>query len=152
MHRLLYVSESRIDDVDARSAVSRIVEQAQINNALSGLTGALIFTGQHFAQVLEGPQEAIQTVMAYIHTDKRHSNVVVVDKSPITRRLFADWQMAYHGPSQFVSRHVTRLLHATSQSERQRATEWLTELAREFTARPLQTVAKPKVHASLIKS
>ena len=116
--------------------VSRIVEQAQINNALSSLTGALIFTGQHFAQVLEGPQEAIHTVMAYIHTDKRHSNVVVVDETPITRRLFADWQMAYHGPSQFVSRHVTRLLHATSQSERRRATEWLTELARQFTAKP----------------
>ncbi|WP_411290755.1 BLUF domain-containing protein [Sphingorhabdus sp.] len=136
MYRLLYVSESRIEEADAQSVVSRIVEHAQINNALSGLTGALIFTGQHFAQVLEGPREAIHTVMACIQTDKRHSNVVVVDETPITGRLLADWQMAYCGPSQFVSRHVTRLLHATSQSERQRATDWLTELARQFTAKP----------------
>jgi hypothetical protein len=145
MQRLLYVSESRLAEADAQSMVSQIVAHAQINNALSGITGALIFTGQHFAQVLEGPEDAINTVMAYIHTDTRHGNIMVVDKSPITRRLFADWQMAYQGPSQFVSRHVTRLLHAISQSDRKRAAEWLTELAREFTATPSQAASSQEL-------
>ena len=143
MQRLLYVSESRIGEPHAQSVVSRIVAHAQINNGLYDITGALIFTGQQFAQVLEGSEDAIQTVMACIHTDTRHGKIMVVDKSPITRRLFADWQMAYQGPSQFVSRHVTRILHATSQSERERAAEWLTELAREFTTPPSQAGNQP---------
>ena len=52
MQRLLYVSESRIDEADAQSVVSQIVAHAQLKNAQLGLTGALIFTGEHFAQVL----------------------------------------------------------------------------------------------------
>lgn len=152
MHRLLYISESCIEEADAPSAVSQIVAHSQNNNALLGLTGALIYTGEHFAQVLEGPQEAIHTVMAYIHTDTRHTNIVVVDKSLIRDRLFADWQMAYQGPSQFVLRHVTRLLHTTSCSERQRATDWLTELAREFTKTPSKTGAPPGLNASWISA
>ena len=140
MQRLLYISKSRIADADKQSAVSQTVEHAQINNARLGITGALLFTGLYFAQVLEGSSEAIQTLMADIKTDTRHGKVVVVDESPITERLFPDWQMAYQGPSQFVSRKVERLLHTTSPAERQRAAEWLTDLAREFTA----TASQPK--------
>lgn len=134
MQRLLYVSESRIKEADAQAVVSQIVAHAQVKNARHGLTGALIFTGEHFAQVLEGCQEAIDTVMTYIMTDPRHGAVTIVDRSAVSARIFAQWQMAYQAPSQFVSRHVTRLLHATSQSEKQRAAEWLTELTREFRA------------------
>jgi hypothetical protein len=134
MQRLLYVSESRIDETESRSVVSQIVAHAQVKNAQLGLTGALIFTGDHFAQVLEGSPDAIQIVMAYIHNDPRHANVVIADMTPINSRAFPDWQMAYQGPSQFVSRHVARLLHVTSKSERERLAEWITDLAREFTA------------------
>lgn len=132
MQRLLYVSESRIKQTDAQSEVEKIVNYSQIKNAELGITGALIFTGEHFAQVLEGTPEAIHMLMAYIYTDSRHENVVVMDQSPITRRRFSSWQMAYQGPSQFVSRHVARLLHATSPSETLRAVEWITDLASEF--------------------
>ena len=133
MQRLLYVSDSRIEAADVQSAVLQIVVNAQVKNIELGITGALIFTGEHFAQVLEGPQEAIDTLMAYINADPRHGNLVVVDRSSITRRRFPDWQMAYQGPSPFVSRHVARLMHATSQSEQRRAAaDWVIELAREF--------------------
>lgn len=71
-------------------------------------------------------------LMAYIHNDPRHRNVKVVDTTPISSRQFPDWQMAYQGPSQFVSRHVARLLHASDPSEQRRAAAWLTELAFEF--------------------
>lgn len=141
MQRLLYISKSRIADADKKSAVSQIVAHAQINNARLGITGALLFTGLYFAQVLEGSTEAIQTLMADIKTDTRHGKVVVVDEFPITERLFPDWQMAYQGPSKFVSRRVERLLHTTSPSERQRTADWLTELAREFTAAGSEPIA-----------
>lgn len=141
MQRLLYVSESRIEATQAQCAIDKIVESAQVKNCQLGITGALIFTGRHFAQVLEGSPEAIHMLMAYIYNDPRHGNVVVMDKSPINSRRFPDWQMAYHGPSQFVSRHVKRLLQVTTQSEQQRAVEWITDLAHEFTV-PLQSPNK----------
>ena len=70
--------------------------------------------------------------MISIHNDTRHGTVLVVEQSPMTERQFSQWAMAYKGPAQFVSRHVTRLHHTTSETERQRTTNWLIELAREF--------------------
>ena len=91
MQRLLYVSESCIDKSVEQSTVSKIVLGAQTKNAEMSVTGALLFTGQHFAQVLEGPTEAIQVLMDCIYNDPRHRNVKVVDTSPITCRQFPNW-------------------------------------------------------------
>ena len=132
MQRLLYVSESCIYKSDEEATVSKIVSHAQTKNDELSVTGALLFTGQHFAQVLEGPTESVQVLMDWITNDPRHRIIKVVDTSPITCRQFSDWQMAYQGPSQYVSRHVARLLHTSDPFEQRRAAEWLTELAREF--------------------
>lgn len=132
MERLLYVSKSKIKMGDVHAVVSDIVAKAEEWNVDHNLTGALIFTGTHFAQVLEGSQKDIDEVMVKINNDARHESVSVIDRSPITERQFPHWAMAYQGPSQFVSRHVTRLLHATSGLEQKRATDWLIQLAHEF--------------------
>ena len=132
MERLLYVSKSKIKGADADADISHIVEKAVEWNVDHNLTGALIFTGTHFAQVLEGSQQDIDDVMVIIKNDPRHEEVSVINRAPITERQFPTWAMAYQGPSQFVSRHVTRLLHATSGLDKQRATDWLVQLAYEF--------------------
>ena len=132
MERLLYVSKSKIEKAEAFAVVARIVMKSKEWNIDHNLTGALIFTGTHFAQVLEGSQQDIDDVMVIIKSDPRHEEVSVINRSPITERQFPTWAMAYQGPSQFVSRHVTRLLHATSGLEQQRATDWLIQIAHEF--------------------
>ncbi|WP_373490430.1 BLUF domain-containing protein [Parasphingorhabdus sp.] len=137
LERLLYISESRLGEAEVNSSVAQIVADAQIRNAALELTGALLFTGTYFAQILEGPTESIEQLMSSIKDDPRHANIIIVDRSPIEMRRFPDWKMAYHGPSEFVSRHVVRLLHSPPRSEQRRATEWLTELAHEFSVGPL---------------
>ena len=132
MERLLYVSESKIKEADVQAVVSHIVAKAEEYNVDLNLTGALIFTGTHFAQVLEGRQKDIDEVMVIIKNDSRHGPVWVMNRSPVTERLFPHWEMAYQGPSTYVSRHVIRLLHATSGFDQQRATDWLIQLAHEF--------------------
>ena len=132
MERLIYVSDSKIEDGDVDAVIAKIIAKSQKRNSQLDLTGALIFTGTHFAQVLEGDQKAIDELMSSLYHDERHEAVWIVDRSPITERQFSRWAMAYHGPSQFVSRHVTRLFEPSSQTEHQRATSWLIELAREF--------------------
>lgn len=133
MHRLIYVSESKLSGIATDAEVSQMVGLAQKRNAELNVTGALMFTGTHFAQVLEGPQSAIEELMISISRDLRHSSILITDKSRITSRQFPTWQLAYQGPSQFVSFHLTRLLHPTPASEQKRATEWLIQLAIEFT-------------------
>ena len=132
MERLLYISESRIEPTNAQPIVMQIVSQSVYNNAQREITGALLFTGTHFAQILEGTQRSIEQLMSVLIADPRHQNVRIIERSPISIRKFSDWKMAYYGPSQFVSRHVLRLLNENTQSEQRRATEWLTELAHEF--------------------
>lgn len=132
MERLIYVSESNIEESEADAVVAQMVANAQSRNAQLNVTGALIFTGTHFAQVLEGCKKAIDEVMASIQRDSRHSAVTVVDRSPISERQFPNWAMAYQGPSQFVSRHVARLIHTTPGTEQKKATEWLTQISLEF--------------------
>lgn len=133
MQRILYVSENRIEEPDTERVVAQIIDHARLNNARLGLTGALLFTGLNFAQILEGPAQVVDGLMARIAIDPRHQDVVVIEKSAIAHRLFTEWEMAYQGPSQFVSRHVEKLLQTTSSSGRQRAAEWVTDFALEFT-------------------
>ena len=132
MQRLIYVSESKIRDADVDAVIAQIVTEAQQRNTHFNITGALIFTGIHFAQVLEGSHKAVDELMLSICNDARHGAVSVVERSPTTERLFSHWTMGYKGPSQFVSRHVTRLFHTTPGAEQKRATEWLIQLAHEF--------------------
>lgn len=132
---LLYISRSLIRPEDATAAVAGLVADACRRNARDGLTGALLFTQTHFAQVLEGDATAIAALMHRIGSDPRHADLMVVDRGPIAARRFADWSMAYFGPSQFVSRHVTRLLSDQTPIERRRAARWLAELMEEFAMR-----------------
>ncbi len=129
---LLYVSTSNLPSSATEEAVAAIVATAARHNGRHGLTGALLFTGAHFAQVLEGPESEIDRLMARVETDTRHANVMVVDRSPLKARRFGDWGMAYMGPSQFVARHISRLLHVPSESEKVRAAHWLADLMHEF--------------------
>lgn len=75
MERLLYVSESKIKETDIYAVVSHIVAKAEEWNVDHNLTGALIFTGTHFAQVLEGRQKDIDEVMVIIQNDPRHGPI-----------------------------------------------------------------------------
>ena len=87
MQRLLYVSESYISPSDTATSVSEIVKHAQNKNDEIGITGALIFTGQHFAQVLEGPVDAISILMDNICNDARHGNILIAYKDRKSTRL-----------------------------------------------------------------
>ena len=113
---LLYASIA-VPDL-AEASLGEIVEVARSRNAALHVSGALVFTGEHFAQVLEGPEAAIEQLMGSILRDPRHRAVNVVERPQIEERRFARWSMAYAGPSLFVDRHIAPLLgtHAGEES------------------------------------
>ena len=59
-----------------------------------GITGALMLYDDWFAQVLEGPQAAVEALYAKIKVDKRHDSVRLNEAGPTTKRLFGKWAMA----------------------------------------------------------
>lgn len=133
LQSLLYISDSSIEPSNAQGEVERILATAHAFNPSVGVTGALVFTGTHFAQIIEGEETALTQLIASIASDQRHTRVQIVTQEPLVARRFPDWSMAYNGPSQFVSRHITRLLNDPSRSESSRSASWLTELLELFT-------------------
>ena len=101
VHRLVYRSVAVLsgDANRDRHEVRRILATAQRHNTRNGVTGALLFNGQHFAQVLEGPQTAVEETFERIQQDPRHGDVVLLSFAPAEHRLFSSWKMAHVGPA-----------------------------------------------------
>ena len=129
---LLYISTCMIEPDEIESAARQIIESSLARNPLVGLSGALLCTGPHFAQVIEGSAPEIDRLMQRLYQDSRHADLRIMDRNAIPKRLFADWSMAYIGPSQFVSNYVTRLLGDVSAVDRQHSARLLIDLLREF--------------------
>ena len=72
-----------------------ILKQSESNNAARGITGVLLYDGEHFLQVLEGEARVVWDTYADILADPRHRNVRTVHEGPIARRMFSRWGMAY---------------------------------------------------------
>ena len=98
-HRIVYFSRNRIDgDDDARRGeIENILARARRNNERANVTGALLFNSGGFAQALEGDIADLEAVFERIQCDPRHSDVLVLDYTPIETRRFENWSMAFIG-------------------------------------------------------
>jgi hypothetical protein len=94
---LLYTSESNLSGSfeELGRALNDILSQSQFNNEKGGLTGALIFTGGLFAQILEGPAQRVEETFQAICRDTRHRNVRVLLRDACEHHTFADWSMGF---------------------------------------------------------
>ena len=73
--------------------VQTILSVAQVRNRRLDVTGVLAQSDGHFAQVLEGRDDAVAEVMTRVIRDRRHTGVRIVYERPIERRQFAHWAM-----------------------------------------------------------
>lgn len=95
-YRLVYYSENRLSGrASPGSEVESILASSRHNNALVGVTGALMFSGGYFVQVLEGTEEAVEATFERIQQDTRHGNVQLLAFEPVEEATFQDWSMAY---------------------------------------------------------
>lgn len=129
----LYVSRSTLEPVVAQDVVAGIVAAARQRNAAAGLTGGLLFTGRHFAQVLEGSPPALDALLDRIAADSRHAAMTLLHRRPIPQRFFSDWTMAYNGPSRRIDAQLRALiLPGLEGIERTLAVQDLGLLMKEF--------------------
>lgn len=86
--------------------VDRIVTVSRVRNDDLDVTGALLFTGERFVQLLEGPSEGIATLQRSIFRDGRHHKVTTIHHDDVSERKFLGWALAYAGPSRLVAKTV----------------------------------------------
>lgn len=68
--------------------VAQIVETSLANNAVQGVTGALLFTDTHFNQVLEGDRGNVEVLLKAIYRDGRNDRVVIASRIEIEKRQY----------------------------------------------------------------
>ena len=95
--RLVYVSRSLVPPAETESAVLAILGASRRRNPATGVTGALLFSNDCFAQSLEGPMAAVEALFEHIQMDTRHDQVVLLEAGPVSRRDFGDWSMGFAG-------------------------------------------------------
>ncbi|MFS2165935.1 BLUF domain-containing protein [Variovorax sp. Varisp62] len=91
LHEVLYCSTLAQDQSPA--AVGSITSRARARNAERGITGLLVFDGLRFCQHLEGPREAVDTLMRQIEQDPRHVDVRVLYEAPLEARRYSGFGM-----------------------------------------------------------
>ena len=88
--QLLYVSTLAPDASD--EVVAEIVAVSRPRNLACEISGALLFDGARFCQLLEGTETQVRLLMRSIEIDARHNNVNVLAASYcVLPRLLDRW-------------------------------------------------------------
>ena len=100
LYQIIYSSSNCIAGTpeEIEKEIKSILQASRKNNIVDGITGALLFNGHGFAQVLEGSLDAIEKTYERIQCDPRHSDVVLLSNGTCGARTFSDWSMAYVDP------------------------------------------------------
>ena len=88
--RLLYASRA-IDPEP--SMIEAILGQSRQFNPSTGITGILCYGGGIYLQAIEGGRNQVNNLYAQIVSDKRHTDVVLLNYEEIAERRFGGWTM-----------------------------------------------------------
>ncbi|WP_063339526.1 MULTISPECIES: BLUF domain-containing protein [unclassified Marinomonas] len=91
MIELLYTSVS--PEGLSEEGLLEIQLEAQRNNASKNITGMLVYYDREIMQLIEGEQEAIESLYEKIRNDPRHMLVEIFYSGQIKERAFKDWSM-----------------------------------------------------------
>ena len=99
LYHLAYISKSALgeNEVFVRNEIQQILGAAKRNNPPQGVTGALLYSGGYFCQLLEGPKSNLEYIFEKIMQDDRHEHIEVLFFDPAPDRLFGVWAMAFAG-------------------------------------------------------
>jgi len=93
IYSLLYISTALHHF--SKDDLLELLAKSRQNNAKLGITGMLLYKGDVFQQVLEGPEDAVKSVFAKISADPRHRGIIKVLETVDDERQFPDWSMGF---------------------------------------------------------
>ncbi|KAJ9476996.1 BLUF domain-containing protein [Pseudozyma hubeiensis] len=92
--QVVYTSSARSRHMTVNE-VKSILRASRANNTGKGITGLLLYRDGSFAQFLEGPAHAVDSLYNKIERDQRHHGVICVLRHSVTKRDFRQWSMAF---------------------------------------------------------
>lgn len=97
LYTLAYFSRNVIEggNGDVFGEIADILTASRRNNRRKRITGALLYSDNCFAQVLEGPLNGIESIFEDIECDLRHTDITILYYKPLEVRSFIDWSMAF---------------------------------------------------------
>lgn len=97
VHSIVYLSSSRtlLDEVEMK----KVLEQSRKNNAVSDITGVLLYCNGNIIQALEGEKDVVQSLFHKIKHDARHTQVIPLFQGTVNARSFDKWAMGYSTPT-----------------------------------------------------
>lgn len=99
LYQILYVS--RLAPGAAYAVVNDIAGYSRQANPRHGITGVLLFDGEHFGQLIEGSEADVTTLMTRIRADARHTDIVVLFSGVSgSARHTRVWRSGYCEPQQ----------------------------------------------------
>ncbi|WP_416881985.1 BLUF domain-containing protein [Marivita sp.] len=91
LHQIVYFSQPTRSM--PLSEVRELLIKAQINNHFNDVTGLLLFDGDSFVQVLEGPKDKVMALFEKIARDPRHTQFTTLMEREVPQRDFGQWSM-----------------------------------------------------------
>lgn len=134
-YSLLFVSKALVERPAVEAEATKIAIVSAHRNGELGITGAMLCTGTYFGQVLEGPQDAVETVMARIDADPRHLRPRIIRATEEPRR-FSGWSLVYNGSAGFVDRQIAPFFTGLLAGDAARLALRLVGLMEEFARMP----------------
>lgn len=90
---IVYISSAKLGLTHGE--ILNIVADSRINNEKQGLTGLLLFNSGTFMQLVEGEESNVDVLYRKIEKDRRHTDMKLLLKEPITHRNFSNWTMGF---------------------------------------------------------
>ena len=93
MRGILYLS--RACTSFCKDSIQELESAAKARNQLLEITGYLCYINEYFIQYIEGPDEAVDSLMARISQDPRHTILNTIYDEELEKRRFPDWHMQW---------------------------------------------------------
>lgn len=91
MEQIVYTS--RATNKVTAAELFKIIEASARNNPGREITGFLVASQSAFLQLVEGPTERLDELLAVLRRDDRHQDIHVLRREPIQQRDFPSWKM-----------------------------------------------------------
>ncbi len=94
LYRALYMSRTIVEPGGSvEDMATHIAQHAALHNAATGLSGVLLYSPDHYMQVLEGERALINDLLWRLYRDSRHAEMELISFTPVDNRLFGPTPM-----------------------------------------------------------